>query len=237
MILSPEERRQTALRQQFVSDVFHTLGQPLTELQMSIEISLLKDLDAAGYRSALEQALEATQRVIRSAKFVRQLVEAEDPGANADVIDFSTAVREAIEEFEPLAESRQVEIGHIVDEGLRVWGDAQRLKRALFLVMDYCLHAAKAGTRMDVVVHSCDDHVVAEVSTCAQELPWRGDDEPGLTTAADAKHPTMQLAERIFAAVGGSLAETRDAGGARVVMQLPSESGTYRHTDTRTLAS
>ena len=237
MMLSPEERRQTALRQQFVSDVFHRLGQPLTELQVSLELSLLKELDAAGYRTTLKQALDATQRVIHSAKFVRQLVEAEDPGASADVIDFSAAAREAIEEFEPLADSRRVEIGHIVDDGLSVWGDAQRLKRALFLVMDHCLHAALPGTRMHVVVRACEDHVAAEVSTCAQELLWRGHDEPRLYTAPDSMHRTLQLAERMFVAVGGALAETRDSSGARVQMQLPIESGTYRQIDTRTLAS
>lgn len=226
-----------AQRQQYVSDVFHMLGQPLTELQMSLEMALQKKLDAPGYRVAIRQALEATRRVIQSAKFVRQLAEAEDPGTVADVVDFTAALRESIEEFEPVAECSHVEIGHIVEERLIVAADPARVKRVLFLLMDHCLYSAMAGTRMHVVAQSCGGCIVAEFGSYAQELLWRDEGEPPFATPPGSMHRSMQLAERMIAAIGGSLTETRDAAGTRVIVRVPLAVNLYRRNETKTLAS
>jgi signal transduction histidine kinase len=225
-----------AQRQQHVSDVFHTLGQPLTELQVSLELALHKNLDAAGYRATIQRALDATQRVIQSAKFVRQLAEADDPGANAGAVDFAMALRETVEEFEPVAECNHVEIGRIIEERLLIWADPNRIRRALFLLMDHCLHSAQPGTRMHVTAKSSDGFVVVEIATRAQELLWREqEDEPILEHSADTQHRSLQLAERMIAAIGGTLTETSASAGTRVEIRIPIEFGNYRQSETGTL--
>jgi len=54
---------QSEVHQQFVSDVFHALSQPLTALRCSLELALIQDGDAKTFRVALEEALKQAERV------------------------------------------------------------------------------------------------------------------------------------------------------------------------------
>jgi hypothetical protein len=247
-------KRGIAQHQQFVSEIFHTIGQPLTELQLSLELALEEKLTIKGYKQVLRQALAATERAIASAEFMRRLAEAEDPGSVV-ILDFSAMLSEVVEEFEPVAESRGAEIEPVIEEALNVAADPARMKRALYLLMDYALHLivkddAQPGTRMQVAAAKRAHCVECELTTRSQELlstipikrterfhpsastPARAGD-PGLsgaphepresneTVGVGSMHSSMQIAVRMMAAIGGSLVESRNAGGACILLRLP----------------
>ena len=97
-------------REQFVSDLFHALAQPLTGLRCSLEVALRRPaLSAEEARSSLEQALQATERLYQSVLFVRQLAEAErTPPLGRVRLD--EALRELHNEILPIGENLEVEL-------------------------------------------------------------------------------------------------------------------------------
>src|SRR6478736_5129231 len=92
-------------KQQFVRELFHRLGQPITALSCSIELALRKELSAGEYREVLEQALRLTTLLIEITNTERELVESTDPG-NPRPMDIATLARSEAEDFSPLLEDR-----------------------------------------------------------------------------------------------------------------------------------
>lgn len=209
------------LRQRFVSDVSHALGQPLTELRCSLELALHKALDAEGYRSAIQQALRSIERLTAATKFARQLAEAEDPGDESKTVDLSNILREVSEEFEPVAEAYHLELGRSIADGMTIQADENHLRRALFLVFDHILHCAKSGTRVTVDARSSEDAHTIDFATHSQQLLWRNDEDLPFATPPDYMQRSLQLAERMVRTMHGYLIERHDAAGTTINLRLP----------------
>lgn len=221
MNLDDGERQEIERRQQLVSDVYHTLGQPLTELRCLLDLALHKSLDREGYHLALQQALRATERVITAASFARQLAEAEDPGHCERVIDLAASLRETIEEFEPVAEAYDLDIGRSLPSAIRIAADPDRIRRALFLIFDHLVHVASRGTRITVDARLLDGCASVELFTHAQQLLWRNEPDAPFSTPADCMNRSLQLAERMIRAAGGMLNERNDAAGCAISVRFP----------------
>jgi len=158
-------------RERFVSELFHALSQPLTGLRCLLEVALRQPaLSLPESRCALEQALDATERLYQSVLFIRQLAEAErTPPLTCVRLD--EVLREAYNEILPVAESLEVEVSYstpacaTVDHvgcpagagnyrahqgaeqdanGMVVRTSAEIVSRALFLVVDYALREMRA---------------------------------------------------------------------------------------------
>ena len=123
-------------RQQFVSDVFHTLSQPLTALRCSLELALMQNTDAQTYRAALEDALAHAERLTRCAEFLRLLAEADDPGTPCHT-DLRECVAAAVEEFGPVFEACGAILVMRTNGRVVVVADPAKVQRALFLALDF----------------------------------------------------------------------------------------------------
>ena len=219
---STSESRQACQRhQQYVSDVFHELGQPLQALQFSLEMALRRELSVEGYRRSIADALEAAKRIIDTARFLRRLAEAEDPGPTSERIDLSALLRQTIEDFLPVAESLGVEIGaRLPNEEMLVWGDSERLSRCLFLLVDYALQQARPATRLHMEAVSGEIWACVSLDCFAQPLLWGEADGDG----AARREPTernLQIAARMAEAVGGSLRSESLSEDCHLTLHLP----------------
>jgi signal transduction histidine kinase len=183
-----------ARQQRFVAETFHVLGQPLTALRCSLELALLSEATGADeYRAALKSALFHTDRVLEAATYARELAEAEDPG-NCRPTDVASVIRTVVQEFEPVAESLGLSIVLVCDAGLVVYADADRLQRVTFRLLDALAHGARTGSRITVAAIRQQDSVEITFSAVLNRAP-------------DAvQRRVLKLADRIFRAVGGTVA-------------------------------
>jgi hypothetical protein len=60
-----------------IADVFHAMSQPLTALEIGLELSLRQDNDAAQLRSRVQSALEIAQTLHQKLVEFRGVMEAE----------------------------------------------------------------------------------------------------------------------------------------------------------------
>lgn len=199
-------------QRQFVSDVYHTLAQPLTALHCSLELALRMKPDVDQQRAALQDGLKLTGDVLAAAKFVRRLAEADDPGQPISV-PLGWAIRAVAGELRPVAESMGARIVTQPDCAVRVWMDPQRLREVLFHLIDWVLHSAR-GSNVRVDVQSDAEWASLSVSPAA----WTGD---GKTMAAAELSRNLGIAKRMVKAAHGELFAQSSEAGTRFVLQLP----------------
>jgi hypothetical protein len=131
-------------REQFVSDLFHAISQPLTGLRCGLEVALGKPaISAQEARCALEQALHATERLYQSVLFIRQLAEA-DRIPPLKRVRLDEALLELHNEILPVAESMEVKMSLQQAGSTEVLAATESVSRALFLVADFALRDLRA---------------------------------------------------------------------------------------------
>lgn len=223
MTSTEEKKANCRKHQQYVSDVFHTLGQPLTELQFALEMALHRPaMGPEEYRTAIRQALHATQRIIESSRFLRQLAEAEDPGSADETIDAAPILRQIAEEFDPVAESRRVEVGLLIEGALPVRVEPRRLNNLLTVMIDHGVQHAQMSTRLHVSGGGDPQGIRIEVSTVPQALLWGSGEESGTMPALGGEtNRNLQIAKRIAEAAGGRLQVDEAGQQCRLTLRLP----------------
>jgi hypothetical protein len=131
-------------REQFVSDLFHAISQPLTGLRCGLEVALGKPaVSAREARCALEHALQATERLYQSVLFIRQVAEA-DRTPPLKCVRLDEALLELQDEILPVAESLEVKLSLQEADSTEVLASAESLSRALFLIADFALRELRA---------------------------------------------------------------------------------------------
>ncbi|MGA2960096.1 MAG: hypothetical protein ABSD96_00365 [Candidatus Korobacteraceae bacterium] len=139
-------------REQFVSDLFHALSQPLTGLRCSLEVALGKPaISVQEAHCALEHALHATERVYQSVLFIRQLAEA-DRTPPLKRVRLEEALLELHNEILPVAESMGVEMSLQEADSVEVLASAENISRALFLVADFALRELRAKESLSLSI-------------------------------------------------------------------------------------
>lgn len=128
----------------FASDLFHAISQPLTALRCSLELGLSRTAAAEDAHDALEQALQATERVCQLVHFSRQLAEADRIPALSRVW-LDDLLAELRDEILPVAESKNVKMFLQEMEEIEVLAAEEDLARALFLVAEFALREMHAG--------------------------------------------------------------------------------------------
>lgn len=138
---APQVTEESAARSHFVAELFHTLAQPVTALRGMLELALRGDADPEAMRRMLREAVATADRVVEALRFARQMGDAANPGCVCPM-DLNAALRDAIQEFLPVAEDRGVPVS--CHEGEPVWlcVDPSQLSQALFLLLDAVLSAA-----------------------------------------------------------------------------------------------
>ncbi|HYH00140.1 MAG TPA: hypothetical protein VD837_13485 [Terriglobales bacterium] len=203
-------------RQKFVSDVFHTISQPLTALQCSLEFAL-KRRSVDEQQSAIRDALAMTARAIDSVKFIRLLAEAEDPG-EVGAVRLHGIVNELVEEMQPVAESRGSKIVCRVGTDIAVRADEARLRQALFLLTD---RALQRGGDLHIGCRKIESSVVIAIGARYFESDAATE---SIDSCGDGERAVV-LARTMIRALGGEVSDWRSAEHHCFVVRLPSDSG------------
>jgi signal transduction histidine kinase len=154
--------------------VAHDLRTPIARLRGRAEQALLAPPDAASYREALEDTVEEADRVSSLLTTLMDISEAEAGTLQLrrEPVDVTRALRETVDLYEDLAESRGLRLVMAPPvPGLMVNADYPRLRQALANLVDNAIKYTPAGGEVVVTAESRNGTVAFTV----------GDTGPGIS--------------------------------------------------------
>lgn len=192
-----------------LSEVFHSLSQPLTALQCGLEVSLRQDKTAARLRARMASALEATRLLRQRLLEARALQDAGDAGDIALPVPVATLLSVLQEDFLPVARSSKVKLSMNFEPAM-VRGNEVRIRNGFFHLFELLLRVCPPR-------HSVRLRGV-RISSSAYEVRFAidGPPETGAITPAQVASPSdmgFRIARRIFQAADGDLVVSQDGSG------------------------
>ena len=227
------EAELSRLRAEFVSGVSHELRTPLAQIRMFTETLLLGRVrSAAEGRRSLEIVARETQRLIQLVENVLVFSRGERraPQLSRETTRLAPVVLDVVENFAPLADSRQARITTAVDDEVTASVDPGAVRRMLLNLLDNAVKYGPAGQTVQVTLGLDGGRAVLTID----------DEGPGvdpkdtrqiwepfnrLARSADATGGAgigLSIVRQLTELHGGRVSVERSpAGGARFVIELP----------------
>lgn len=208
----------------FVSDASHDLRNPLSGLQMQLELALEEPPDSAGWKPMVRSALGDTRRLndILVDLLALSKLDSRAP-AEVETVDLAALARREIGRREP-----RVTIETRLEPGVTVRANRVRLARVLSNLLSNAERHAES--RIEVVVLRDGDDAVLEVlddgSGVPEDARERVFERFSRLPESRARDPHgtglgLPIAREIAEIYGGSLRIADSPRGARFVMRLP----------------
>jgi signal transduction histidine kinase len=189
------------LGRSFLSEIFHSLSQPLTALHCSLELALRRDHTLEELRASVQSALEDAERLRQRLLLLRALNDASDPGDLSQPVDLTEMLGELQEEMLPLFESAGKRLELEAGAGpMMVRGNRVRLLRALFYFLEYLFRYSAEGAVFSIRASLGEGRqakVRIEAASCLPLAPSGG----GAAYSCE-----MEMGRRSFRAAGGEFA-------------------------------
>ena len=164
----------------FSTDASHELRTPLTAIRGQLEVALLTAKTTAQYQEATLKALEDVERLSRLVNSLLQLAQAEAGQLVLERVrlDLAEVVSNVVEQFQPLAEERNLEVSFNAAPGLAVMADRVEIERLAGNLLSNALKYTPAGGSVRIAVRSgpTEEQVCLQVEDtgvgiAAEDLP------------------------------------------------------------------
>jgi signal transduction histidine kinase len=128
-------------------DIAHDLKTPLTRLRAGIEQALRTAKCSEEYRSALEKALDESERLIQIFEALLSIARAEAGAGREGMSDFDagSVARDVGDLYEPLAEQNGVQLSVFAEPGLCLHGSRELASQAVANLVDNALKYGNPG--------------------------------------------------------------------------------------------
>ena len=129
--------------------VFHDLSQPLTALQCSLELALVRDQTIEEFRASVEAALHGAERLRQKLLLLRELSDADDPGDTSTPLALDRLLQQLRDDMLPLFESagRSLEL---TCEPAQVPANESKLMRGFFYLLEFLLRCPSPSHRLSM---------------------------------------------------------------------------------------
>ena len=222
-----------------LSELLHSLSQPLTGLRCALELSLeLSPEEVAEQRQeSISAALQQTEKAIGMVQLMREYLDAEQAGWEADGVALAPALRSVVEELATIAAVRGIELRMLgTCSGTLALPESQ-LRLALQYLIAATIEAQAAGGKVTLLLGESSAGVVLRVEGgCKFCEPDFGPGEQGATcsqTKRDAgmassvpesvltlRRVRIAIARRVLESAGASLT-VGDGGPVGFVLRIP----------------
>lgn len=209
--------------EQFISELFHQLSQPLTTLNCCLEISLQEKRAPSRHRRDLGIALQQAETVARLVAQLRELVDAGTPSGQREQSALDACLKEAVGDLLPVAQSLKVKLGLCCHGPLYVGIEASRLKHALFRLMEFALHGSRAGGEARITAEQVGKNAVLrmKMSASAGVQKRAARNRVASKQSVFDQQLALAVAARIFESAQGALEFRPRPGGLWIQVRLP----------------
>jgi len=207
---------------QLIADLFHALNQPLTALQCSLELSLRRPRSEDHDRETLQSALRQAEQIARQISGIRELLQAEDPGQNPQVLSLEAFLRALVGDLEPVAEALATRMLLEGDSPCHVLFEPHRLQQALFHFLDVALCSGAPGGVLRLSLTEYDNEAMISLEKIHIQL-----EACALTEEETEKAPALSrrlalaIVRQIVEAAGGTLQIRLAADRLQAELRLP----------------
>lgn len=139
-MLSQETRRE------YLSEAFHSLSQPLTALQCGLELAVAVPRSQQEYERRVGDALQTATSLREMVAAMRELVEAEDPGEDAEEIDLGELFSSLQGSVANIAEMNDSGCELQAPHGMRIQASHEKFSKCVLFLAEQavapqgCLH-------------------------------------------------------------------------------------------------
>lgn len=159
-----ESKRLDDTRRDFIANISHELKTPIGAISLLSEALIDASDDPVAVQKFSKSLRKESKRLTSLIKDVVQLsrIQSAEVVANAEVVDLSTVVMEALDRNSYRAEARNVKITYDAPEGLEVIGDPEMLTVAVKNLIENAILYSEEGAPVGLGLRQVDD--VAEIA-------------------------------------------------------------------------
>ncbi|WP_392544184.1 sensor histidine kinase [Oryzobacter telluris] len=168
-----QARRVEEVRRDFVANVSHELKTPVGGISLLAEAVLDAKEDPQAVQRFAERILVESARLTRLVQEIVDLsrLQVADTLHEPELVDLGVVVAEAVDRVRVGAESRDIELALLADEGLRVFGDGELLTTAVTNLVTNAVNYSGSGTRVGVRARRSGDAVEVTVTDQGVGIP------------------------------------------------------------------
>jgi signal transduction histidine kinase len=142
-------------QQEFMSETFHLLAQPITALRVTVELGLSKEPNEAAMRQALQESLSLLDRLIEDLVIFREIAGLnEEPPL--EPCDGRALLEGCAQEMRPVAEECGVAL-HFSAEAAEMRCNSPTLQKAIFVLLDEMIANAPRGGSISICLNVRED--------------------------------------------------------------------------------
>jgi signal transduction histidine kinase len=146
-------------QREFMSEVIHTLAQPVTALRVSVELALHKN--ASKQAAHLEDCLQLIDRLMQELAVFREIASLDEAPA-LQSCDGRTLLRDCVQELALVAEASGIVL-HLDAAAAILQCDTAMFQRAIFVLLDEMVAAAAPGSEISITLCSREDGYLLEM--------------------------------------------------------------------------
>jgi signal transduction histidine kinase len=154
-------------------NIAHDLRSPISRLRSRLEVTLMSETDADGYRRAMEDAIREADGILATFNALLEIALAE-AGAVRDrfsPIDLSALANDAGELYGPVAEEKSQILASAIEPGVTVPGNSHLLAQAVANLLDNAIKYTPEGGRISLDVRRDGDGAVLDIRDSGPGIP------------------------------------------------------------------
>lgn len=172
-----EAKRLDDTRRDFVANISHELKTPIGAISLLAETIADASEDPAAVAKFSKSMSREAKRLSNLVKDIIQLsrFQSIELVGNADLVDLSTVINDAVERNQVRAESRKININFDAPEGIEVFGDAEMLTVAIKNLIENAINYSDEGSTVGVGVR--ESHGIAAISVADSGIGLNEEDQ------------------------------------------------------------
>ncbi|PRX36234.1 two-component system sensor histidine kinase TctE [Paraburkholderia sp. BL18I3N2] len=157
--------QQAATQRQFISDAAHQMRTPLTLLVAQIQFARQRENRDAPLAEALAGMHKSSRKLTTLTDKLLLLAQAESaaPASACERVDLSASIAGVLEELIAFAQSREIDLGAELEDGMIVTGDEALTAALVTNLVDNALRYTQAGGRVTVQTTRRNDMAIVRV--------------------------------------------------------------------------